>query len=331
MADKTSFLQQWLEKIWYENGSGRFLLLPLTALYCVVNNYQRNKLSKQQPHIECPIIVVGNITVGGTGKTPLTIYITQLLQKSGFKPAIITRGYGGKSEHWPQYVKPNTDPNLVGDEAVLMATRTNVPIYAGANRLESILKLLAQHDVDVIISDDGLQHYKMPRDIQIAVIDATRLLGNGLCLPAGPLRERKERLDSCDFVVLNGGKPSDEFSHNMQLTGDVLINLSTAEEMPVEGFKEKRVNAVTGIGNPQRFYTSLKEFGLVLETVSFPDHHDFQKEDIDFKNESPIIMTEKDAVKCKTFAKENMWYLPISASLDNNFNQDLLQLLKEKD
>ena len=329
MANRTSWLQQWLERVWYQNGKGRFLLYPLTALYCAVNQYQRKKQTQNLPEIPCPIIVVGNITVGGTGKTPLTIYITQLLQQEGFKPAIITRGYGGKAPTWPQSVKAETNPALVGDEAVLMASRTGVPVYAGANRLESIQQLLERHDVDVIISDDGMQHYKMPRDIQIAVIDASRMLGNEYCLPAGPLREKKERLDTCDFVILNGGEDAKPPWFNMALQGDTLYNLKTNETVPLAEFKDQTVNAVTGIGNPHRFYKTLEQGGLSLKSHSFADHHAFIESDLNFQDDHPIIMTEKDAVKCKAFGEKSMWVLPVEASLNAAFDNQLMELINK--
>jgi len=324
----TSKLQQWLENIWYNNGSGRFLLMPLTALYCTVNSFQRHIYRNNNTPLPCPVIVVGNITVGGTGKTPLTVHIVKLLQKAGYKPAIITRGYGGKATIWPQSVTAKSNPQLVGDEAVLMANQTQVPIYAGADRLQSIKQLTKEHDCDVIVSDDGMQHYKLPRDIQIAVIDGERQLGNGYCLPAGPLREKKERLEACDLIVVNG-KNNHKDWHTMSFKGDVLVNLLTAEEKPLDRFVGQKCHALTGIGNPQRFFSSIEKHGLELITHSFPDHHDFIKSDLDFSdNVDTILMTEKDAVKCKAFATENHWYLPVSAKLDESFDNQLLILLK---
>ena len=205
MTIRTSLLQRWLESIWYsekkciKNRLSLCLLIPLSFLYKAVNKYQRETQTKNLAILSCPVIVVGNITVGGTGKTPLVIKLVELLKKSGYKPAIITRGYGGAATEWPQYVQANSNPNIVGDEAVLMAKRTFVPVYAGANRLASIDQLLKAHPCDVIISDDGMQHYKLPRDIQIAVIDAQRQLGNGYCLPAGPLREKKRTFENMRF------------------------------------------------------------------------------------------------------------------------------------
>jgi tetraacyldisaccharide 4'-kinase len=335
-AKQTSKLQQWLENIWYDNGSGKFLLMPLSALYCAINSFQRLKNSNNKAKLPCPVIVVGNITVGGTGKTPLTIHIVQLLQKAGYKPAIITRGYGGQATTWPQCVTAKSDPQRVGDEAVLMASRTQVPVYAGANRLQSIEVLTKAHDCDVIISDDGMQHYKLPRNIQIAVLDGTRMLGNGWCLPAGPLREKKQRLGACDMVVVNGEIIEDKKSDihgtdffKMGLKGITLTNLVTHEQQNLSDFSHKTVHAVTGIGNPQRFFDTLKnQGGLQLKTHSFPDHHDFIASDLQFDDDFPIVITEKDAVKCYKFANNKVWTLPVTAELENGFDEALLRLLK---
>lgn len=343
MANQTSGLQQWLESIWYDsdksNSLGRKLLMPLSYIYSAINQYQRKTQTKNQVKLACPVIVVGNITVGGTGKTPLTIHIVKLLIQAGYHPAIITRGYGGKATTWPQSVNAESDSNLVGDEAVLMASSTAVPVYAGANRLESIELLLEKHQCDVIVSDDGMQHYKLPRDIQIAVIDGKRQLGNGYCLPAGPLREKKERLDSCDLIVVNGknDKPIKEVNnyYEMDLAGQTLINLSTLEASPISNFKDQTVQALTGIGNPQRFYSSLKDAGLNVIENSFPDHHAFEEYDLKFDDTSVVIMTEKDAVKCKpiidasSIERKQYWCLPVEAKLPNEFNIALLTKLKQ--
>lgn len=334
-ASHTSKLQQWLENIWYNDASGKIFLLPLTGIYCAINSFQRWKYRNYHPKIPCPVIVVGNISVGGTGKTPLTIHLVKLLQKAGYKPAIITRGYGGKATSWPQSVTAESDPHLVGDEAVLMALNTKVPVYAGADRLLSIKQLTKDYNCDVIVSDDGLQHYQLPRDIQIAVIDGARMLGNGWCLPAGPLRERKQRLDACDMLVINGEinqNKSDDNAINqwfgMNLKGSLLVNLLSNEKKPLEEFTGKNVHAITGIGNPQRFFKVLEQGGLQLETHSFPDHYDFKADDLQFDNDLPIVMTEKDAVKCRKFAKQHYWYLPVSAELDNDFDESILKLLE---
>ena len=344
MSNNTSTLQQWLESIWYDpskaNSLSRKLLMPLSYCYSAINNYQRKSQSKKRPKLACPIIVVGNITVGGTGKTPLTIHIVKLLQQAGYHPAIITRGYGGKATIWPQAVTSKSDPYLVGDEAVLMASSTGVPVYAGANRLESIEQLLTEQKCDVVVSDDGMQHYKLPRDIQIAVIDGKRQLGNGYCLPAGPLREKKERLKECDFVVMNNdvmtiNNRDEKRYFEMALIGQTLINLSTLEAKPLSDLHGETIQALTGIGNPQRFYTSLEDAGVKVIENSFPDHYAFLKSDLNFDEASTVIMTEKDAVKCKPLLDNDSnkakqyWCLPVTAKIPNEFNIALLTKLKE--
>lgn len=341
MANNTSWLQRCLESIWYDsdkkNGAARWLLMPLSYLYSVINKQQRKTQIKNRIRLPVPVIVVGNITVGGTGKTPLTLYMVAFLQKQGYKPAIITRGYGGKAKTWPQAVTADSDANLVGDEAVLMAQRAKVTVYAGANRLESIEHILANHECDIIVSDDGMQHYKLPRDMLITVIDGKRLLGNEYCLPAGPLREKKERLDESDLIVINGKSTTKNQSFNsapfeMNLSGKMVINLSTNEEKSLTDFSDKKIQALTGIGNPQRFYSTLKNSGLEVTENSFPDHHAFQKSDLNFSDDTIIIMTEKDAVKCKALIDgscndKQYWYLPVSAELSDGFEDAVLEKL----
>ena len=326
---QTSPLQQWLENIWYHQGKGALFLLPLSALYCAINRFQRWQQTRQTTPIPKPVIVVGNITVGGTGKTPLTIHIINTLKAEGLKPAIITRGYGGQASEWPQWVSENSDPILVGDEAVLMASRTHVPVVAGANRLQSIQVLLEKHDIDVIVSDDGLQHYQLSPDLKIAVVDAKRGFGNGYCLPAGPLREKKERLITCDFIVSNGEMAQKTAWFSMHFQAQTLINLKTKEAITIQQFKEKHVNAITGIGNPQRFFETLTQADFSLQTRVFPDHHAFKASDFDVDNNNPILMTEKDAVKCRPFATKQMWYVPINAVLDEAFDTQLMSQLQK--
>lgn len=348
MADSqqnnTSFLQRWLEQVWYESGWQRIvslpILLPLSALYCVINALQRKRdgVSRDEfPQYPFPIVVVGNISVGGTGKTPLTIYIVERLKHEGYKPAIITRGYGGEATSWPQSVTANSDPNLVGDEAVLMASRTQIPVIAGADRIASIELLKKEYECNVLVADDGLQHYKLPRDLQIAVIDGERMLGNGLCLPAGPLREPKSRLDYCDFIVKNGGDKNDGIKNNvnqsitMSLAGEFLLNLHSKEQRAITGFENKTVHALTGIGNPSRFYQSLEKAGLTLIKHSFPDHHAYTAKDLQFEDDYPVLMTEKDAVKCHRLISEDdkYWMLPVQARLSPEFDEQLLEKLQK--
>ena len=325
------WLHQWLENIWYNDGLGKYLLIPLTPLFCFIAFVRRWQHTRQQSSkTTVPVIVVGNITVGGTGKTPLVIKITNLLKEAGYSPGIISRGYKGTAEEWPQRVIPSTPAHLVGDEPVLMASRTHVPVVVGADRNMDIRCLLNHHQCDIIISDDGLQHYKMPRSLEIIVIDGSRRFGNGWCLPAGPLRERVSRIKDGNLCVVNGSSETKIHKNEylMQLQGDTLINLSSASQMQLTELKGQKVYAVTGIGNPDRFYSTLQNAGLDIIPHSFSDHHLFQKDDLIFEHDYPVIITEKDAVKCRKFQTSNCWYLPVNASLNADFDHSLLQSIK---
>jgi tetraacyldisaccharide 4'-kinase len=276
-----------------------------------------------------PVIVVGNITVGGTGKTPLIIWLAGFLKESGFKPGIISRGYGGQAESWPQWVTADSDAKNVGDEALLIAKQTGCPMAVGPLRVDAANLLLRQADCTVILSDDGLQHYALNRAIEIAVIDGERRFGNGYCLPAGPLREPIERLQSVDFVIVNGEK-SEENEFSMQLAGDTLVNLVTGEQKSLREFIGVDCHALAGIGNPERFFKLLEAAGLTCITHGFPDHYPFQRDDIEFSDNKPVLMTEKDAVKCRAFAGKQHWYLPVKAVPEPVFSEQLLNLLKRK-
>lgn len=325
------WLHKWLENIWYNDGLGKYLLIPLTPLFCLIAFIRRWQQTQQQSTaINVPIIVIGNITVGGTGKTPLVIKVVNLLKEAGYSPGIISRGYKGTAEEWPQRVIPSTPPHLVGDEPVLMASRTHVPVVVGADRNTDIRCLLNHYQCNVIVSDDGLQHYKMPRSLEIIVIDGLRRFGNGWCLPAGPLRERTSRLDNSSFCVVNGEGDHQRQNQEylMRLQGNLLINLSSAAQMQLSELKGKKVYAATGIGNPDRFYSALQSAGLDIIPHSFSDHHHFQKEDLTFEYDYPILITEKDAVKCRRFQTSNCWYLPVNAILNTAFDDALLQQLK---
>ena len=327
---RSPLLYRWLENIWYHNGVGKYLLIPFTPLFCFISFIRRWQHEHKRGDLtKLPIIVVGNITIGGTGKTPLVISIVNYLKEAGYSPGIISRGYKGTAAEWPQRVIPSTSPKLVGDEAVLMALRTQVPVVVGADRNTDIRYLLNHYNCDIIVSDDGLQHYRMPRSLEVVVIDGKRRFGNGWCLPAGPLREPISRLKSIDLRVVNTDSETDiaHGEYHMQLRGNVLINLSTAEKRPLDNFSHQHVHAVTGIGNPDRFFTSLQLHGLNVIPHSFADHHNFKKEDLIFEQDYPVIITEKDAVKCRKFQTTNCWYLPVTAKLSEKFYQALLRKL----
>ncbi|MCK5831449.1 MAG: tetraacyldisaccharide 4'-kinase [Methylococcales bacterium] len=323
---------RWLEDAWYKEMYISSTLMPLSMLYDDVIRFRRFLYKKgiyKTTKLPVPVIIVGNITVGGTGKTPLTLWIAKVLKEEGFKPGIISRGYGGNAENWPQWVDENSQPDLVGDEAVLMAKKADCPIAVGPERVKAAQLLLDKSDCDVVISDDGLQHYALERDIEIAVIDGERRFGNGYTLPCGPLREQISRLQHVDLVIVNGVAEEDsEFS--MAMEGNVVINLVTQEEKLLNEFYKISCHALAGIGNPKRFFSLLERKGINIESHPFQDHYQFIEKDIDFEDDKPVLMTEKDAVKCSGFAKEKHWYLPIEAQPQQQFKDKLLTLIKEK-
>jgi tetraacyldisaccharide 4'-kinase len=323
---------RWAEDIWYKDAFLGILLLPFAYVFSDIVRIRRFLYRKgilKSHSLSVPVVVVGNITVGGTGKTPLIIWLVELLKNAGYKPGIISRGYDGKSEAWPQLVTENSDVLSVGDEALLIAKQTRLPLVIDPSRVVAATKLLAEFDCNVILSDDGLQHYQLNRDIEIAVIDGERRFGNGYCLPAGPLREPIERLGSVNFVVVNGEKyAGHEFS--MQLIGDMAVNLLTGERKPLRTFQAMDCHALAGIGNPERFFKLLESAGLSCISHSFPDHYLFEQNDIDFGDNKPILMTEKDAVKCSQFAGQQHWFVPVKAVPEPVFGQQFLDLLHKR-
>lgn len=251
-------LARWALDIWYKDPVIGLWLMPLGFLFSDIVRFRkflyRIGVLKTQT-LPVPVIVVGNITVGGTGKTPLVIYLAEFLKNSGFKPGIISRGYGGLADSWPQWVGTESLAKDVGDEALLIAKQTVCPMVVGPLRVDAARLLLEKTDCDVILSDDGLQHYALHRDIEIAVIDGVRRFGNGYCLPAGPLREPIERLNSVDLIIVNGEKQEpNEFS--MRLEGDIAINLLTGEQKHLVDFLTEDCHAIAGIGHPERFLSS---------------------------------------------------------------------------
>jgi len=321
-----------LETYWYSDRPISWLLVPVSWLYRLVVALRRLLYFVRifpVTRLSVPVIVVGNITVGGTGKTPLVEALAKMLENEGYRPGLVSRGYGGNAAKWPQQVRGDSDPVSVGDEAVLLARRTGCPMAVGPKRVAAALALLKYNQCDVIISDDGLQHYALARDIEIAVIDGVRRMGNGHLLPAGPLREPKRRLKKVDLVVANGGGTRGEFTMNTRLgLPRRLIDNREADDWSM--FTGGQVHGVAGIGNPARFYNALEKREVNLTQHSYPDHHPFTQQDIDFGDHAPVLMTEKDGVKCKRFARLNHWYVPIEVELDSRFSVRFLRLLKEK-
>ncbi|HSC47490.1 MAG TPA: tetraacyldisaccharide 4'-kinase [Gammaproteobacteria bacterium] len=265
-----------------------------------------------------PVIVAGNISVGGTGKTPFILWLARALKDRGHAPGIVTRGYGGSARD-PCLVTPESDPGVVGDEAVLLARRSGVPVAAGRDRVAAVRLLLASSRLDLILSDDGLQHYHLPRALEIVLLDGARGLGNGWLLPAGPLREKPERLDAVGLVVIKRGGTA-VFSRAgaaiMDLSQDAMVSLKDGERLPLASFAGQAVHAVAGVGHPEQFFKALESSGLKIDRRPLPDHARLGARELRFDDELPVFMTEKDAVKCLDMDLPRHWYVEASA----NFN-----------
>lgn len=322
-------LERWLQKQWYGAGVAWYVLLPLSWIFALLvlgRRYLYRWRILPSTRLPVPVIVVGNITVGGTGKTPLVIWLVEQLQKHGYSPAVISRGYGAAAVVSPVY--EDSIPALVGDEPVLMARRLNCPVWVGKKRAEAAAKLLQVHpECNVIVSDDGLQHYALQRDIEIVLVDAVRNLGNGQMLPAGPLRERASRLKTVDAVVYHGSRAAGS-GYSMQLKTGVFVNLKSGH-LATTPFVSRHIHAVAGIGNPERFFDTLKAMGLTFHSHAFPDHHPFDVGDFAFTEDDVVLMTEKDAVKCRAFAHENWWYLPVTAVVDSSLVEQVIAKMEK--
>jgi len=269
--------------------------------------------------------------VGGAGKTPLVIWLCAHLRQLGYRPGIVSRGYGGKASHWPQQVRADSDPVMVGDEAVLLARRTGCPMSVAPDRSEAVDALLRYTDCDIVVSDDGLQHLALGRDLEIAVVDGERGLGNGFLLPAGPLREPAGRLRKTDLVITNG--PCWQDVPVMQLVRPRLVPLLAegwAEAQPLDTLMGRRVHAIAGIGNPQRFFDLLRAHGIEVVPHVFPDHHLYRHIDLRFEPELPVLMTEKDAVKCQRFGRPDHWVVQVDAQPEKAFIERLDRLLAKR-
>jgi tetraacyldisaccharide 4'-kinase len=329
----------WLQRQWFRLTPWHVVLLPLSILFGLVVALRRVLYRAgllRAIRLSVPVIVVGNISVGGTGKTPLVLWLADFLRQQGYHPGVVSRGYGGGTGG-AVAVDVRSDPAVVGDEPLLLAKRSGCPVWVGRDRVAAGNALLRAHtECDVLLSDDGLQHYRLGRDMEIVVVDGERKFGNGLLLPAGPLREGVSRLGSVDAVVVNGGgliaamPLRNEFK--MCLEGDVFYNLRQPElHAGAADFGGKKLHAVAGIGNPQRFFAHLRKLGLAFEEHAFPDHWAYRPQDLDYANAAALLMTEKDAVKCAGFADERYWALAVVALLPTAFGQTVLQKLRNID
>jgi len=329
---------RWLERQWYRISPLHLLLWPLSVLFSALAALRRllYRLGLlRATRLPVPVIVVGNINVGGTGKTPLVIWLAELLHAHGFKPGIVRRAYGG-SARLTRSVAADADPRVVGDEAVLLARRCGCPVWIGVQRAATARALLAaQSDCNVIISDDGLQHYALERDLEIAVVDGARGFGNGMLLPAGPLREPPSRLNRVDALVINGAAlfprellPSTVPAFEMTFGGRIFYDVLNPHQQAGPGhFAGQRVHAVAAIGNPQRFFNHLRELGISFVAHPFPDHHAFTAADFASCGNDSVLMTEKDAVKCERFCNENFWALPVDVETDPALGELILRKL----
>jgi len=317
---------------WYAPNPFGALLAPagwLVALFTMLRHGAYRAGLRRSWRVGCPVVVVGNLSAGGTGKTPLVVAIAKLLTGRGLRVGIVCRGYRGAASRWPRTIRPDSDPDRVGDEAVLLARRTGVPVAAGPNRIAAARILFRRSKCDVILSDDGLQHLRLARDMEIVVVDGVRRHGNGRCMPAGPLREPPGRLASVDLVVVNGaGRPGEL---EMQLVAGDAVNLADASlTRPLDSFRGAPAHAVCAIGHQERFFRTLEDHGLTIVRHPFPDHHPFREEETRFPDGAPVLMTEKDAVKCERFPDPRHWYVPVDAVLSSTLEARLLSILRER-
>ncbi|MBB1127034.1 tetraacyldisaccharide 4'-kinase [Thiospirillum jenense] len=338
--------------IWYSHSHPLAVLFaPLSGLYCGfiqlrARAYQFNWLP--QYTLNVPVIIVGNLTVGGTGKTPLVLWLADHLRGHGWRPGIVTRGYGGRLPRRQIVDVPiGGDPAAFGDEPLLLAANAGCPVVAGRDRVAAARRLIDAHGCDVVIADDGLQHLRLGRAIEIAVIDGQRGFGNGRCLPAGPLREPYSRLNSVDFILCNGDDAAVLFqsiapqcksslphwSHfYLQPQAAVnLVNLHLTRSLAdlQREFGHQIIRAVAGIGHPERFFSLLEQRGFSIHRCAYPDHHVFTAEEVRNWSDAPVLMTEKDAVKCRPFALPQHWYLPVIAEPAASFIDALQQRLNQ--
>lgn len=319
------------EELWYGRHKAVWLLIPISWIYWIIVSLRHLAFASgllPVRRVAIPVMVVGNITVGGTGKTPLIIWLTGYLKAQGYRPGIISRGYGGAGDRKPQQVRPDSNPALVGDEPVLIARRTNVPVAVATDRYVAAHELTQHTDCNILLCDDGLQHYSLHRDIEIAVVDGDRQFGNGHCLPAGPLREPESRLNSVDMVVGNGKAGKNQYLMEYQTLQLRQVG-DTGVQRDIASFSGQQVHAVAGLGNPNRFFASLRAGNISIIKHVFPDHHLFRPEELEFHDGLPVLITEKDAVKCLEFDNDNLWYLPIQVRMPDSFEYRLKTLLKE--
>ena len=319
-----------LNDIWYGKSPMRYALWPVSTVYRGLARLRRTAYQRGwRPTVEAavPVIVVGNVSVGGTGKTPFVIWLADQLKQRGRKVGIVTRGYRGKGTEWPRVVAADSDPEEVGDEPVLLARRTRCPVVAGPDRVACVEALLEHTRVDVVLSDDGLQHYRLARAFEIAVVDGVRGMGNGLCLPAGPLREPPSRLQEVDAIVVNGTGWGHAGVFRAEAVVTKVYHLKDGTERTLESFRGKPVHAVAGIGNPQRIFDLLLDADLDVESHPLEDHAEITLDELTFDEPGAVLITEKDAVKCEHLKANGVWCVVVDFEFDADSASRLMRLV----
>ena len=306
-----------LTAAWYAGHPALGLLRPLEWLYRAVVQRKRAHFLAGEGEIyraPVPVVVVGNITVGGTGKTPMILWLIEHCRRQGLRVGVVSRGYGAQPPQLPWRVQADQAASVAGDEPLLIVQRSGVPLMIDPDRSRAVAALLVAESLDLILSDDGLQHYRLARDLELVLIDAVRGLGNRHCLPAGPLREPVERLQSVDALLYNGASSDPQDGYGFTLQPQTLVNLRSGKQHPLSHFPAgQALHAVAGIGNPQRFFNTLEGLHWRPVAHAFADHAPYSAELLDFSPELPVLMTEKDAVKCRAFAADDWWYLAVDA------------------
>jgi tetraacyldisaccharide 4'-kinase len=325
-------IENWLDRIWYRGAPGSTLLVPLSWLYRIAFAVHRRSSMRARHAFRSsiPVVVIGNLTVGGTGKTPLVLFLAEQLRRRGYSPAIVSRGYRAQSSDRVEQVRPEDDALRVGDEPLLLARRSSCPVVVGADRRAAVAYVVAHTSADVVLSDDGLQHHALPRDFEIAVVDGARGLGNGRCLPAGPLREPADRLETVDAIVVNGRGWSSPRALHAHVRAGVATRMADGEARPLADFAGKHVHAVAGIGNPGRFFDLLERAGLRVEAHPREDHAALQAGDVVFDDGLPVFVTEKDAVKLPGVMSGEIWVVRIDMSFDERDGTRLLDAIEAK-
>jgi len=326
-------LARWLLKAWYQGHPALYLLRPLEWLYRAVIKQRREQAIKTQYRPPVPLIVVGNLSVGGTGKTPLILWLIEHCRARGLRVGVVSRGYGAKPPALPFRVNAEQSAQVCGDEPLMLVKRTHVPLMIDPNRPRAVQALLQQERLDLILSDDGLQHYRLARDLELVLIDQARGLGNRRCLPAGPLREPPQRLESVDACLINGASQDSGDGFAFSLKPSDLVQLSSGQSYPLSHFaKGQKLHALAAIGNPQRFFATLETLGWQVIYHPLADHAALRPEQLNYSPDLPLVMTEKDAVKCAAFAPENSWYLKVdgvpSPAFVAWFDKQLARLIK---